>query len=471
MSDGVLIELDERRRGRNVPQQVTFDRRELDAILRVYGFKVGDGEWRDYAIDFLRDRAVFSIYARASEAPLFRVVKEPKLARPSGRLQRRRAAGSGAQARAGPGAGAARVRQAVEAGRVSAFAASVLTLYPDMFPGPLGQALAGRALERGDWTLRTHDIRDHAHDRHASVDDTPAGGGAGMVLRADVLARAIDAHAIADAPRLLMSPRGRPFTQALAREWATGPGLTIVCGRFEGVDERVIEARGLMEVSVGDYVLSGGEPAAQIVLDACVRLLPGVMGNAASGTHESFEEGCLEHPHYTRPHRMGGPHHPGRPALRRPRAHRRLATRRGRTCHARAAARSDDRDRVVSETEWRAPDEVVEWDEARALELVGTTAIVTLRFVDTEGDDIGTDTFTGLVIAADEEAGIELEVFQPTPGETVVLAPILDAFRPADPGFYELVDEALTMDDPDWLVDLMVTIDEPGKQLDASMMN
>ena len=183
----------------------------------------------------------------------------------------------------------------------SGFRASVLTLYPAMFPGPLGSALAGRALERGDWSLAVHDIRAHAHDRHASVDDTPAGGGAGMVLRADVLARAIDAHAVPDAPRILMSPRGRPLTQALVREWAAGPGLTIVCGRFEGIDERVIEARDLQEVSVGDYVLSGGEPAAQIVLDAVVRLLPGVMGNALSGTHESFERPRLEHPHYTRP--------------------------------------------------------------------------------------------------------------------------------------------------------------------------
>lgn len=183
----------------------------------------------------------------------------------------------------------------------SGFRASVLTLYPAMFPGPLGQALAGRALERGDWRLDVHDIRDHALDRHACVDDTPAGGGAGMVLRADVLARAIDAHAVPEAPRLLMSPRGRPLTQAMVRDWAAGPGLTIVCGRFEGIDERVIEARDLQEISVGDYVLSGGEPAAQIVLDACVRLLPGVMGNADSGVHESFERARLEHPHYTRP--------------------------------------------------------------------------------------------------------------------------------------------------------------------------
>ena len=186
------------------------------------------------------------------------------------------------------------------------FGASVLTLYPAMFPGPLGAALAGRALERGAWSLQVHDIRAHARDRHASVDDTPAGGGAGMVLRPDVLARAIDAHAEPHAPRLLMSPRGAPLTQAKVREWAAGPGLTIVCGRFEGVDERVIEARDLTEVSIGDYVLSGGEVAAMVLLDACVRLLPDVMGNRASGEHESFEDGLLEHPHYTRPQEWEG---------------------------------------------------------------------------------------------------------------------------------------------------------------------
>ena len=186
------------------------------------------------------------------------------------------------------------------------FHASVLTLYPGMFPGPLGHALAGRALARGDWQLAVHDIRNHAHDRHASVDDTPAGGGAGMVLRPDVLAEAIDAHALSGVPRLLMSPRGRPLDQGQVREWAAGPGLVIVCGRFEGVDERVIQARDLIEVSVGDYVLSGGEAAAQVVLDACVRLLPGVMGNSGSGDHESFEDGLLEHPHYTRPREWEG---------------------------------------------------------------------------------------------------------------------------------------------------------------------
>ena len=180
------------------------------------------------------------------------------------------------------------------------FHATVLTLYPAMFPGPLGLALAGRALREGAWQLAAVDIRDHAHDRHRSVDDTPAGGGPGMVMRADVLARAIDAAA-GPGPRLLMSPRGVPFDQAMARELAHGPGVTIVCGRFEGVDERVIEARGLTEVSVGDFVLSGGEIPALAVLDAVVRLLPGVMGNAASAEEESFSDGLLEHPHYTRP--------------------------------------------------------------------------------------------------------------------------------------------------------------------------
>lgn len=182
------------------------------------------------------------------------------------------------------------------------FKATVLTLYPEMFPGHLGFSLAARASERGDWSLDAVNIRDFAEDRHRSVDDTPAGGGAGMVLRADILARAIDAVSGDDArPRLLMSPRGRPLTQQRVRELAEGPGAVIVCGRFEGVDQRVIDGRDLEEVSIGDYILSGGEPAALTLLDAVVRVLPGVMGNAESGTHESFENGLLEHPHYTRP--------------------------------------------------------------------------------------------------------------------------------------------------------------------------
>jgi tRNA (guanine37-N1)-methyltransferase len=183
------------------------------------------------------------------------------------------------------------------------FTATVLTLYPEMFPGPLGVSLAGRALEQGLWTLQVGDIRDHGIDKHRRVDDTPAGGGPGMVMRADVLAAAIDAASPPGdvRPRLLMSPRGRPLTQALVREFASQPGLVIVCGRFEGIDERVIEARGLVEVSLGDFVLSGGEPAAMALLDAVIRLLPGVMGKEASGTEESFEQGLLEHPHYTRP--------------------------------------------------------------------------------------------------------------------------------------------------------------------------
>ncbi|KQS76340.1 tRNA (guanine-N1)-methyltransferase [Rhizobium sp. Leaf384] len=187
-----------------------------------------------------------------------------------------------------------------------AFRATVLTLYPEMFPGHLGHSLAGRALERGQWSLEPVQIRDFAEDRHRTVDDTPAGGGAGMVLRADILSRAIDQISKNDdpaivRPRLLMSPRGRPLTQARVREIAGGPGAVIVCGRFEGVDQRVIDARALEEVSIGDYILSGGEPAALTLLDAVVRILPGVMGNALSGVHESFEGGLLEHPHYTRP--------------------------------------------------------------------------------------------------------------------------------------------------------------------------
>src|SRR6266849_1329055 len=185
--------------------------------------------------------------------------------------------------------------------------ATVLTLFPEMFPGPLGVSLAGKALASGLWSLEARDIRDSATDRHRSVDDTPAGGGPGMVLRADVLAAAIDAADISPGgPRLLMSPRGRPLTQSRVAELAAGPGPLIVCGRFEGVDQRLIEARDLEEVSVGDYVLSGGEIASMALIDACVRLLPGVMGKLASGTDESFSEGLLEYPQYTRPQEFEG---------------------------------------------------------------------------------------------------------------------------------------------------------------------
>jgi len=182
------------------------------------------------------------------------------------------------------------------------FRATILTLYPEMFPGHLGTSLAGKAMERGQWSLDTVQIRDFATDKHRTVDDTPAGGGAGMVLKPDVLARAIDHASENDGrPRLLMSPRGKPLTQKRVRELAGGNGIIIVCGRFEGVDQRVIDGRGLEEVSIGDYILSGGEPAALILLDAIIRILPGVMGNDLSGLHESFEGGLLEHPHYTRP--------------------------------------------------------------------------------------------------------------------------------------------------------------------------
>ena len=189
----------------------------------------------------------------------------------------------------------------------SPWRATVLTLFPEMFPGPLGASLAGRALASGLWEIEARDIRASATDRHRSVDDTPAGGGPGMVLRADVLAAAIDAASIAtDRPRLLMSPRGRPLTQARVAELAAGTGPLIVCGRFEGIDQRAIEARALEEVSIGDYVLSGGELAAMALIDACVRLLPGVMGKPASGADESFSDGLLEYPQYTRPQEFEG---------------------------------------------------------------------------------------------------------------------------------------------------------------------
>lgn len=183
------------------------------------------------------------------------------------------------------------------------FAATVLTLYPEMFPGPLGVSLAGRAMAEGSWSMDAVQIRDFSTDKHRTVDDTPAGGGAGMVLKVDVLARAVD-YALErqpDCPVLAMTPRGKPISQARIRELAAGPGVTILCGRFEGFDERIFEGRPVEEVSVGDIVLSGGEPAAIMLLDACIRLLPGVMGAPSSGTEESFEEGLLEYPHFTRP--------------------------------------------------------------------------------------------------------------------------------------------------------------------------
>ena len=192
--------------------------------------------------------------------------------------------------------------------RETPWRAAVLSIMPEMFPGPLGASLAGAALTRGDWTLDIFDIREHGIGRHRKVDDSPAGGGPGMVMRADVAAAAID-RARARHPELpayFLSPRGQPLTQARVREIAAGPGALLLCGRFEGLDERVIAARGLEEISIGDYVLSGGELAAMVLIDACVRLLPGVMGKLESGTDESFEAGLLEYPQYTRPRDFEG---------------------------------------------------------------------------------------------------------------------------------------------------------------------
>ncbi len=183
------------------------------------------------------------------------------------------------------------------------FTAQILTLYPDMFPGPLGTSLAGKALEQGKWTCNPIQMRDFATDRHRSVDDTPAGGGAGMVLRADILGQAVD-YALEQQPGtpvIAMTPRGKPLTQRRVRELSAGPGVNILCGRFEGFDERIFEGRDIEEVSIGDYVLSGGEMGALVLLDACIRLLPGVMGASSSGDDESFETGLLEYPQYTRP--------------------------------------------------------------------------------------------------------------------------------------------------------------------------
>ena len=188
------------------------------------------------------------------------------------------------------------------------FSASIITLFPELFPGPLGASVLGRGLSDRLWSLSAIQLRDFATDRHRTVDDTPSGGGAGMVLKPDILARAIDAASPEGdpRPRILMSPRGRPLTQARARELALGPGAVIVCGRFEGVDQRVIDSRGLEEISIGDYVLAGGEVAAMVLLEAVVRLIPGVLGKAESHADESFENGMLEYPQYTRPQSFEG---------------------------------------------------------------------------------------------------------------------------------------------------------------------
>ena len=222
----------------------------------------------------------------------------------------------------------------------SPWRATVLTLYPEMFPGPLGTSLSGRALGENIWSLETRDIRASATSRHRNVDDTPAGGGPGMVMRADIVAAAIDA-AVPEPdgrPRLLMSPRGRPLDQARVRRLAEGPGALILCGRFEGVDERVIEARGLEEVSIGDYVLSGGELGAMVLIDAVVRLLPGVMGAERLRRGGELRGRAARISALHPPARMGGARDPRDPALRRPCGDRQMAPRRSRADHARAAS-------------------------------------------------------------------------------------------------------------------------------------
>ncbi len=190
---------------------------------------------------------------------------------------------------------------AAESPRAGAWTASVLTLFPEMFPGPLGQSIAGKALAAGHWALETVDIRAFARDKHATVDDSPFGGGPGMVMRPDVVDAALASLPADERPKVFLTPRGKPFDQARVRALAEGPGVALLCGRYEGIDARVIEARGLEEASLGDFVLSGGEIAAMAVIDACVRLLPGVVGTAASLDEESFGQGLLEYPHYTRP--------------------------------------------------------------------------------------------------------------------------------------------------------------------------
>src|SRR5690348_7023745 len=184
--------------------------------------------------------------------------------------------------------------------------ASVLTLFPDMFPGPLGQSLLGKAIANNLWSLEVRDIRDHGLGRHRTVDDTPAGGGPGMVMRADVAAAAIDAVDRNNRPLIYLSPRGTPLTQARVRDLAAGPGAILLCGRFEGLDQRAIEARQIEEISIGDFVLAGGEIAAMALIEACVRLIPGVLGDHASTAEESFSSGLLEYPHYTRPQEFEG---------------------------------------------------------------------------------------------------------------------------------------------------------------------
>ena len=281
--------------------------------------------------------------------------------------------------------------------------ASVLTLFPAMFPGPLGHSLAGRALERGTWSLTTHDIRDHGEGRHRTVDDVPFGGGVGMVMRPDIADRAIAAARAATPaatlPLVYLTPRGRPFTQPDAVRLAAGPGLLLLCGRYEGVDERVLQANGAEEISVGDYVLSGGELAAMILLDAIIRLLPGVMGKAESGRHRKLQRGPARTPALYPPRRLAGPPRSRRAPVRPPRRHRKLAPRPRAGSHPHSPPRSPGKDQPVNIIQQYEAEQIEKLTAARPVPVFapGDTVRVSVRVV--EGERQRLQAYEGVVIA------------------------------------------------------------------------